>query len=65
MGCRKFISTGIDARKSATFRQASRSASVNIDLHRTGALAEEIGMVRPDIKPKEPALIWGTDVDFG
>ena len=62
--CRKLISTGLDARKSATFRQASRR-SVNINLNRTGTLAEEMGMVRAGFMPKESVLIFRTDIDSG
>lgn len=62
--CRNLISAGLDARKSATFRQASRR-SVNITLSRTGTLAEEMGMVRAGVMSKESVLIFRTDIDSG
>ena len=49
--CRKLISAGLDARKSTTFRQASRR-SVNVNLNRTGTLAEEMGLVRAGFMSK-------------
>jgi hypothetical protein len=58
------ISTRLDARKSATFRQASRR-SVNINLNRTGIVAEEIGMVTTVFMSKESVLIFRSDIESG
>ncbi|KAF8807598.1 oxysterol binding protein [Phlegmacium glaucopus] len=43
-------SFGIDARKSATFRQASRRASLNINLNRNGTLVEEMGTTLAELE---------------
>ncbi|KDR85198.1 hypothetical protein GALMADRAFT_331731 [Galerina marginata CBS 339.88] len=40
---RKFISVGLEAKKAATYRQASRKASLNLNLNRSGTLLEEMG----------------------
>ncbi|KAF8912866.1 oxysterol binding protein [Gymnopilus junonius] len=40
---RKFISVGMEARKTASLRVASRKASLNLNLNRTGTLLEEMG----------------------
>ncbi|KAF8167899.1 Oxysterol-binding protein-domain-containing protein [Crassisporium funariophilum] len=40
---RKFRSNGLESRKSATIRHASRQASVTLNLNRSGALVEEMG----------------------
>jgi hypothetical protein len=50
------MSAGLDARKSATFRQSSRR-SLSTNLNRTGTLAEEMGMVRVGIMSKESVLM--------
>ncbi|PPQ95634.1 hypothetical protein CVT26_008663 [Gymnopilus dilepis] len=40
---RKFIAVGMEARRTASLRVASRKASLNLNLNRTGTLLEEMG----------------------
>lgn len=42
--CRKFVSLGTEARKSATMRLASRHEGLNLNI--AGSIAEEMGSVR-------------------